>query len=83
MGDVVVQARSPSAVVMASTRTKADGRYSLQVGPGSYVLVVVITQFLPRCPHLPVSIGSGAAIRADIRCDTGLRPLGPAATNPA
>lgn len=83
LGDVVVQARSPSSVLMASARTRADGHFSLQLGPGSYVLVVVITQLFPRCPRLTVSIGSGTAIRADIKCDTGLRQPGPPATNPA
>jgi hypothetical protein len=83
LGHVEVQARSPSAGVMASALTEADGHYSLRLGPGSYLLVVVITQVLPRCPHVPVSVGSGAAIRANINCDTGIRRLGPPATNPA
>jgi hypothetical protein len=83
LGHVEVQARSPSAEVMASALTEADGHYSLRLGAGSYLLVVVITQVFPRCPHVPVSVGSGAAIRATINCDTGLRHLGPPATNPA
>ena len=83
LGDVEVQARSPSARVMASARTGTDGHYSLQLRPGSYLLVVVTTQAFPRCPHVPVSVGSGAATRADINCDTGQRHLGPPATNPA
>lgn len=83
LGDVEVQARSPSAEVMAIALTEADGHYSLRLGPGSYRLSVVITQVFPRCPQVPVSVGSGAAIRANINCDTGLRHLGPPATNPA
>ena len=83
LGHVEVQARSPSAGVMASALTQADGHYSLRLGPGSYLLVVVITQVLPRCPHVPVSVGSGASIRTNINCDTGLRLRGPPATNPA
>ena len=83
LGHVEVQARSPSAGVMASALTEADGHYSLRLGPGSYLLVVVITQVLPRCPHVPVSVGSGASIRTNINCDTGIRRLGPPATNPA
>jgi hypothetical protein len=80
--DVEVQARSPGAALIASVRTGADGRYSLRLGPGSYLLVVVTTQVLPKCPPVPVSVrsGSAAAIRADINCDTGMRPVsGPAA----
>lgn len=83
LGDVLVQARSPGARVLASARTEADGHYSLQLRAGSYVLVVVTTQVFPRCPQVLVSAGSGAAIRTDINCDTGLRHLGPPATNPA
>lgn len=83
LGNVEVQALSPSAGVMASALTGADGHYSLRLGPGSYLLVVVITQVLPRCPHVPVSVGSGVSIRANINCDTGIRHLGPPATNPA
>jgi len=83
LGNVEVQARSPSAGVTASALTEADGHYSLRLGPGSYLLVVVITQVFPRCPQVPVSVGSGASIRANITCDTGLRHLGPPATSPA
>jgi hypothetical protein len=79
LADVEVQARSASAAVMASARTGADGRYTLQVGPGSYLLVVVTTGVFPRCPHVRVSAVSGTAIRADITCDTGLRLPGPPA----
>jgi hypothetical protein len=86
LGHVEVQARSPSAGLVASARTQADGHYTLHLGPGSYVLAVVTTEPFPKCPHTPVSIGSGAAIRANITCDTGIRqpgPPGPPATNPA
>lgn len=83
LGDVEVQARSPGTRVMASARTETDGRYSLHLRPGSYVLVVVTTQVFPECPHMLVSIGSGAVIHTDITCHTGLRHLGPPATNPA
>jgi hypothetical protein len=83
VGNVDVQARSPTGGVMASAPTAADGHFSLRLGPGSYLLVVVITQIYPRCPHVLVSVGSGAAIRANISCDSGVRHLGPPATNPA
>lgn len=77
LGHVEVQARSAGAAVKASTRTGADGHYTLQVGPGSYLLVVVTTGAFPRCPHVRVSAVSGTAIRANITCDTGLRSPGP------
>jgi len=78
LGDFEVQARSPSAAVLASAWTEKNGHYVLRVMPGSYVLVVVTTHVFPRCPHIPVSIGSGTTIRADISCDTGIRlPVSP------
>jgi hypothetical protein len=72
VGDVLVEARSLSGVT-ASTRTRADGHYSLRLGRGRYVLVAVTRQFLPRCPHVPVSVSSPAAVHANIRCDSGIR----------
>ena len=41
LGDVRVEARSLPAGVTASTRTRADGHYSLRLGQGRYVLVAV------------------------------------------
>jgi len=73
VGDVLVEARSLSAGVTASTRTHADGHYSMRLGQGRYVLVAVTRQALPRCPHVPVSITSPAAVHANIRCDSGIR----------
>ena len=81
LGHLEVQALSPSAGLVASARTQTDGRYTLHLAPGSYMLVVVTTQIFPRCPHPLVSVASGAAIRANINCDTGIR--GPAAQRPA
>ena len=82
LGDVEVQARSSSAGVMASARTGADGHYSLQLGPGRYLLVVLTTQVFTSCPHVLVSAESGVAIRADFNCDTGMRHPEPTATSP-
>jgi hypothetical protein len=83
LGNVEVQARSPSDGVLAITRTETDGHYSLRVRPRSYVIVIMPTQAFPRCPHVLVSIRSGGAIRADITCAIAIRRLGPPATNPA
>jgi hypothetical protein len=74
---VRIEARSlsagPAARVTASTRTRADGRYSLRLSPGRYLLVAVIGQFLPRCPEVTVSVSSGQRVRANIHCDSGIR----------
>ena len=72
VGDVLVEARSLSWVT-ASTRTRANGHYSFQLGRGRYVLVAVTRQVLPRCPHVLVSVTSPAPVHANIRCDSGIR----------
>ena len=57
----------------ASTFTDSAGHYSLSVKPGSYTLVVVTGNSFPRCPREPALITSGAPLRADVSCDTGIR----------
>ena len=73
LGDVRVEARSLSTGVTASTRARADGYYSLRLGKGRYVVVVVTKQVAPRCPHVLVSVISPASVRANINCDSGIR----------
>jgi hypothetical protein len=73
LGDVRVEARSVPAGVTASTRTHADGHYSLGLGTGRYVLVAVTKQVVTRCPHVLVSVTSPAPVRANISCDSGIR----------
>ena len=73
LGEVRVEARSPSAGGTASTRTRADGHYSLRLGKGRYVLVAVTRQVVPRCPHVLVAVTSPAPVRANINCDSGIR----------
>ena len=73
LGEVRVEARSPAAGVTASTRTRADGHYSLKLGKGRYVLVAVTRQVVPRCPHVVVAVTSPAPVRANINCDSGIR----------
>ena len=73
LGGVRVEARSLPAGVTASTRTRADGHYSLRLGKGRYVLAAVTRQVLPRCPHVLVAVASPAPVRANINCDSGIR----------
>jgi hypothetical protein len=73
VGDVRVEARSLPAGVTASTRTSADGHYSLRLRRGLYLLVAMTAQILPRCPQVLVSVSTLAPVRADINCDSGIR----------
>lgn len=56
-----------------TTRTNVHGRYSLRLSRGRYVLAVAEKQALPRCPDVIVAVTSAAPVRADIRCDSGIR----------
>jgi hypothetical protein len=73
LGDVRVEARSVPAGVTATTRTSTGGHYSFRLAPGRYVLVAVMGQVIPHCPHVSVSVTSPAPVRADITCDSGIR----------
>jgi Carboxypeptidase regulatory-like domain len=73
LGTVRVEARHLPAGVTATTRTGADGRYSLRLAPGRYVLNVVTDGVFPRCAQVTISVRSARPVRADITCDSGIR----------
>lgn len=68
-----VDARNGAGATVASTTSDSSGRYALTLAAGSYTLVVVTSSGFPRCPDTPVTVRTGAATRADISCDTGIR----------
>ncbi|GAC1314107.1 MAG: hypothetical protein NVSMB16_10830 [Acidimicrobiales bacterium] len=68
-----VDAQAGDGHVVASTQTSANGAYSLLLTPGPYTLVVTTGSAYPRCPATPVTVASGAATRADVSCDSGIR----------
>ena len=59
--------------VVASTHSDSSGRYAMSLRPGQYSIVVSSGRTFPRCPTTPVTVHQGQAVRADIRCDTGIR----------
>jgi hypothetical protein len=73
VGHVRVEARDLRTGVTVSTRTSADGHYSLRLSKGRYVLSVADNEVFPRCPEITVLVASLAPVRADIRCDSGIR----------
>ena len=73
VGNVRIEARSLPTGVAASTRTSADGHYSLRLRRGRYVLVALTRQILPLCPHVRILLTSLAPVHADITCDSGIR----------
>lgn len=68
-----IDAHAADGRVAASTQSGADGSYRIGLPPGNYTLVVVTGSTYPRCPDTPVTVAPGAATRADISCDTGIR----------
>ena len=67
-----IQARIKSWTA-AATESDSSGRYVLALSPGTYVLTASTAAAYPRCPPVQVSVPAGSPIRADIRCDTGIR----------
>ena len=67
-----VQARAGARVV-ASVRSDVDGSYRVELPSGSYTLVAVTQNLLPRCTPLTMTVTSGQTTSADIACDTGIR----------
>ncbi len=68
-----ITARMTVGTTVATTHSDANGRYALDLSPGTYTLVVDTGSMFPRCPDTPVTVKPGSAIRADISCDTGIR----------
>jgi len=68
-----VQATTMHGKVVASTHTDAKGRYQLQLRAGSFTLIAVTPNVLPRCTPVSVTVGASGTTRAAISCDTGIR----------
>lgn len=67
-----VQARAAGRVV-ASTRSRADGTYRLMLPGGTYTVVAVTQNMLPRCADRTVTVTAARTVSGDITCDTGIR----------
>lgn len=71
--DAAIDAHDADGDVLASTRTDADGHYSLTLAPGSYTVVATTGAGLPICQAVTIIVTPGPPVRADISCDTGIR----------
>lgn len=51
-----------------------DGRFEMEVGPGSYMLAATIEKDAARSVMpTPVEVVSGEVVRADVLVDSGIR----------
>jgi hypothetical protein len=71
--DAEIRAQDGEGAIVASTRTDADGEYTLSLQPGDYTLVADTGAALPFCDPVTVSVPMDRPVRADISCDTGIR----------
>jgi hypothetical protein len=71
--DAEISAQDSEGAIVASTRTDADGDYTLSLEPGDYTLVADTAAALPFCDPVTVSVPVDRSVRADISCDTGIR----------
>jgi hypothetical protein len=71
--DAEISAQDGEGAIVASTRTDADGDYTLSLEPGGYTLVADTGAALPFCDPVTVSVPTDRPVRADISCDTGIR----------
>jgi hypothetical protein len=71
--DAEISARDSEGAIVASTRTDADGDYTLSLVPGDYTLVADTGAALPFCDPVTVSAPVDRSVRADVSCDTGIR----------
>jgi len=59
--------------LVTSIDADADGRFSLTLAPGRYVLTASSGTIFPSCPPFTVEVPTAGDARADILCDSGIR----------
>lgn len=72
----VTISQPPTAPVVASATTDAQGRFSVNVPPGTYVVVVTppSSGFTMRQTNLPqVTVTAGQTVNVTVNLDTGIR----------
>lgn len=72
----VTIAQPPTAPVIATATTDSQGQFSINVPPGSYVVLVTppSTGFSMRQTNLPlVAVAAGQTVSVTVNLDTGIR----------
>lgn len=68
-----IEVHRPDETLVATTRSGEDGKFSLALAPGSYILRPIIANVLPACAEERVTVFSNAFANVDISCDSGIR----------
>ena len=68
-----VHATNESGEEIATTQSGSDGRYSIALPPGRYVLTATTGSAYPYCDPTEIEVPPARDIVADISCDTGIR----------
>ena len=65
--------KSGSTEILKTIQSGSDGKFSVELNPGSYILRAGNTGIFPRCEELAVEVKSGKYTMAEMSCDTGIR----------
>jgi hypothetical protein len=58
---------------VARTTTSSDGRFTIALSPGQYVLVTMTTGILPAPVSVPVTVQQSAFTEVQLSLDSGIR----------
>ncbi len=62
-----------SSLIIKTTKSDTNGKFSVELTPGSYILQAQGGTVMPRCPETSVIVESGKYTNTEISCDTGIR----------
>jgi hypothetical protein len=69
----VVVVRNAAGLEVARTMTDAQGRFSISLAPGRYVLTTLVTGVFPAPATQEVTVTAGQVIKVDLHLDSGIR----------
>jgi len=68
-----VVAQTPSGAEVARTETDAEGRFTLVLQPGDYVVLTLTTGVFPSPASVGITIVAGQVTEIELLLDSGIR----------